>query len=154
MTTKDAIFRELKYALAGAGGALEGLIAQNHIKMDVRIQPSSSQSEDDYPWLIFRRVTGEENKVRYSRERFEIELIGLQSSATKGDDRLELIRNALLDHFGEKIKTWGKFDADGIADANGGLRMKAVCIDTVDMSEVETKEKVQILMFAFTHVRA
>ncbi len=154
MTTKDALFREIKYALAGEGGALEGLLEQSHIKMDVRIQPSSSQSESDYPWLIFRRVTWEENKVRYSRERFEIELIGLQSSPTKGDDLLELIKNALIDHFAGRVKTWGKFAEDGTVDTDGGLRMKAVFIDTVDMSEHETKEKVQILMFAFTHVRA
>lgn len=154
MTTKDAIYRELKFGLAGAGGALDGLIAQNHIKMDVRIQSSSMQSEDDYPWIIFRRVILEENDVRYSRERYEIELIGLQSSGSKGDDLLEEIRNALVDHFAGKLKTWGKFTADGTAEPDGGLKMKSVYLDSVDMSEFETKEKVHLLMFAFTHVRA
>ncbi len=154
MTTKDAIFRELRYGLAGSGGALEGLIDPLRIKMDVRIQPDSEQSDDDYPWLIFRRITSsEDNAVRYARERYEFELIGKISSEDKNDDLLEQIRDALIDHFAGKMKTWGKFTEDGTADPSGGLKMRAMYMDSVDMTEFNSNEKVQILMFTFTHIR-
>lgn len=154
MTTKDAIYREMKYALAGSGGGWDGLVEQDHIKLDVRIQPSSSQSDDDYPWVIFRRLVSEEdNQVRYAKERFEVVLVGRISSASKGDDLLEEMREALIDHFAGKTQTWGKFEADGSVDADGGLKMKAVYLETVESAETDIAEKAQVLTFAFTHVR-
>lgn len=155
MTIKDALFRELRYGLCGAGGALEGLVAPDHVVLDERPEVSATRAEDDYPWLIFRRTTnGEDNQVNYSRARIEMELVGQSTSAEKGDDLLEQINYALRDAFGGKVKTWGKYTANGAADPNGGLRLRCFYMDTVEGVERETKEKWQIVIFIFTFLRA
>lgn len=153
MTTKECLYRELRYGLCA--GALSGLVAGDHIAMDLRPTPSAQRSESDYPWLIFRRVTeGEDNQVAYQRERFEIVLIGLHESSTKGDDLLEQVKDAIKGHFAGKRKTWGKFDANGNADSGGGVKLKCVYLDTADSFSDDLDEKVQIMQFIFTRVRA
>lgn len=154
MTTKEVLYREIRYGLCGSGGALENLLAGDHVKMDLRPEVSETRSESDYPWLIFRRVSeSEDNQVQYQRERIEIELIGLHASATKGDDLLEQIKDAIKDHFMGKRKTWGKFDENGNADANGGEKLKAFYVDTVDGYSEGLDEKYQIMIWIFTRVR-
>lgn len=154
MKIKDALFREIKYAVCGAGGALQGIVAADHVKLDARLSPSSLRDEADYPWLVFRRVrNAENNQVKYARVEVEIEAIGLRSSAAKGDDLLEEIREALIDHFAGKRKTWGKFTVAGDADPDGGLLMTAEYQDTVEGYDEKTQEKYHTLTFSFTYLR-
>jgi hypothetical protein len=149
MSIKDAIYRELRYS-----PVLMGLVDGSNIKLDMRSDVDALRQESSYPIVIFRRVIStEHNGVRVAQERIEIELIGLQSSATKGDDRLEQIREAIINYFAGKRLTWGKFDANGNADPSGGLRMTARYVNTVDGFSEELDEKVQILLFDFSFVR-
>ena len=149
MSIKDAIYRELRY-----GAVLTGLVDGKNIKQDMRSDVDSSRQEGSYPIVIFRRIINtEHNRVRAAQERIEIELIGLQSSAAKGDDLLEQIREAIIDYFAGKRLTWGKFDASGNPDPNGGLRMTARYVNTVEGFSEEMDEKVQILLFDFSFVR-
>lgn len=149
MSIKNAIYRELRY-----GPALSGLVDGKCIKQDMRSDVDAARQEGSYPLVIFRRVINtEQNDVRLSQERIEIELIGLQSSAAKGDDLLEQIREAIIDHFAGKRMTWGKYDDSGNPDPSGGLRMTARYVNTVDGFSEEMDEKVQILLFDFSFVR-
>lgn len=115
---------------------------------------SSEKDEADYPWVIFRRITeSEDNRIPYARERFEIEIIGLRSSATKGDAILEPIKNAIKDHFKGTIKTIGKFTADGTPDPDGGIRVKSRYVDTVEGYDQTLKEKSLIMIFFLSYIR-
>jgi len=150
----DAIYRELRFELAGTGGSLEGLVAQDHIKLDRRSTVSSARAESDYPWIIFLwSESSEDNRVRYVREKIEIALIGLQSSPTRGDALLEEMRVALIDHFAGKRRRWGKFDEDGAADPDGGLLMGCEYVSTAEAFDGNLEEKMHILSFTFTRVR-
>lgn len=150
MTIKDAVYRELRF-----GGVLAGLVDGANIKQDLRNEVDEARDEGSYPIVVFRRVTSpEDNQVKFASARIEIELIGLVSSATKGDDLLEQAREAIIDHFAGKHATWGKFEADGTADPDGGLRMKAVYVDTVDGFSEELDEKIQLVLFDFSYLRA
>lgn len=149
MTIKDAIYRELCF-----GPALRGLVDASQIKQDMRGEVDALRKEGSYPIVIFRRVvSSERNDVRAAQERIEIELIGLQSSASKGDDLLEKIREAIIDYFEGKRMTWGKFDANGTPDPNGGLRIAARYVNTIEGFSEEMDEKVQILLFDFSFIR-
>ena len=149
MSIKDAIYRELRF-----GPVLTGLVDGTKIKQDMRSDVDALRKEGSYPIVIFRRVINtEQNDVRIAQERIEIELIGLQSSATKGDDALEQIREAIMNYFAGKRVTWGKYDANGAPNPNGGLRMTARYVNTVDGFSEEMDEKVQILLFDFSFVR-
>jgi hypothetical protein len=149
MSIKDAIYRELRY-----GPVLTGLVDGAKIKQDMRSDVDALRQEGSYPIVIFRRVINtEQNKVHVAQERIEMELIGLQSSATKGDDRLEQIRETIINYFAGKRMTWGKYDANGTPNPNGGLRMSAHYVNTVDGFSEEMDEKVQILLFDFSFVR-
>lgn len=150
MSIKDAIYRELRYS-----PVLTGLVDGKNIKQDMRSDVDALRQENSYPIVIFRRVVStEHNSVRVAQERIEIELIGLQSSATKGDDRLEQIRETIMNYFAGKRLTWGKYDANGNPDPSGGLRMTARYVNTVDGFSEELDEKVQIMLFDFSFVRA
>lgn len=149
MTIKDAIYRELRY-----GPVLTGLVGGENIKQDMRSDVDAARQEGNYPIVVFRRVVStEDNSVRAAQERIEIELIGLQSSAAKGDDLLEQIREAIIDHFEGKRMTWGKFDADGNPDPDGGLRMSARYVNTAEGFSEDLDEKIQILLFDFSFIR-
>lgn len=154
MTIKDALFREFKFGLCGPGGALDGLVAQDHIKLDTRGTPSQTRAESDYPWIIFRRITNtENNQVRYSRERIEVEIIGLLSSATKGDDLLETIQTAIRDHFSGLSDRWGAYNEDGTPDPDGGLPMKGIYLSTIEDFTEDPHEKAQVMIFLFAFLR-
>lgn len=149
MRIKDAIYRELRY-----GTVLTGLVSGGNIKLDMRSSVNATRSESAYPFVVFRRVSGtEDNQVRAADERIEIEAIGLRSSANVGDDKLEQIRDALIDHFAGKHKTYGKFDANGNADPTGGLKLSARYVNTVEGFSDDLEEKVQILLFDFAYIR-
>ena len=150
MSIKDAIYRELRY-----GSVLTGLVSGTQIKQDMRSDIDASRQEGNYPLVIFRRVINtEHNAVCVSQERIEIELIGLQSSSTKGDDLLEQIREAIIDYFAGKRVTWGKYDENGNPDPNGGLLMTARYVNTVEGFSEELDEKVQVLLFDFSFIRS
>lgn len=149
MTIKDAIYRELCF-----GPVLQPFTNGSHVKQDMRSEVDAMRKEGTYPIVIFRRVvSSERNDVRAAQERIEIELIGLQSSAAKGDDFLERMREAIIDHFEGKRRTWGKFDAEGNPDPTGGLRMAARYVNTIEGFSEELDEKVQILLFDFSFIR-
>lgn len=153
MTIKTALYRELKYNLCGSGGALYGLVSSSRVKLDMRT--NVDRTEANYPWIIFRRVTeGENNFVEYAGERFEIEIIGLRSSATKGDTLLEQIKDAIKDHFKGTHKTIGKYTANGTADPTGGLKVRARYFDTVEGFDETLEEKAHIMIFFFTYIRS
>jgi len=155
VNTKDALWREIAYGLCGAGGLLESYAEQDHVVLDMRLNPDSAKSEADYHWIVLRRVTAaEDNRIRYRGERYEIELLGLRSSATKGDDALEAMQDIVIDHFSGKVKTFGKFTADGTPDPTGGLKLKVRYIDTAEGFDQEFDEKAHILMFMVHHVRS
>ncbi len=155
MTIKDALWREVKYKLCGAGGLLEDLVAQDHVCVDARDDIDAENDPEDYPWLIISRVTRTEpNPVRYPRERFQFEAIGLLRDTTVGDDRLEQIMDILQNYFGNKHATIGKFTATGGTDTNGGLRVKGEYVQTTDAFSSDEQEKVQIVEFAFGYIRA
>ncbi len=153
MQLVDALYRELKFGLAGAGGALDGLVAQSHIKQDMRETVNGTRPESDYPWIIFSEITENEDKVNYARHRYEIEIIGLRNSATKGDALLRGIRDILLDHFKHKRKTWGKFDEDGNADADGGVLATCSYGGSINGFDEAVTEKRYLLTFVFAFVR-
>ncbi|MDB5344262.1 MAG: hypothetical protein JWP89_2639 [Schlesneria sp.] len=154
MTIIDAIYRELRFGLCGTGGALENLVAEDHIKQDMRNTIDSGKAPATYPWIIFRRITeSENNQIRYSRERFEIEIIGLRSSPTKGDGLIEQIKDAIKDHFAGKLKTFGKFTSEGMADPDGGLKLKSFYSDTTEGYDVTLTEKAKIMVFFFSYIR-
>lgn len=153
VTIKDALFRELKYGLCGSGGTLESLMSATNIEMDMRTN-APAPVDGSYPFIVFRSVNNfEDNQINYTRERVEIELIGLRSSPTKGDDLLQQMRDLIKDHFMGRFKTIGKFTANGAADPNGGLKVKAVYINTVEGFDESLKEKAHIMIFIFTAVR-
>jgi len=155
VNTKDALWREIAYGLCGAGGLLASYARQDHVVLDMRLTPDSLMAESDYHWIILRRVTAvEDNRVRYRGERYEIELLGLRSSATKGDDALEAMQDILIDHFAGKVKTFGKFTSNGTADPSGGLKLKVRYIDTAEGFDETMEEKAHILMFMVHYVRS
>jgi hypothetical protein len=155
VTVKDALFRELKYNLCGAGGALDGILSPARVKLDARLSPSSERAEDDYPWLVFRLAKQtEDDPIRYATATVEIAVIGLRSSAAKGDDLLESIRGKLIDHFAGKRKTWGQFQEDGSPDDAQGLRMSCAYQDTVEALDATLMEKFYIMVFNFAYLRA
>lgn len=155
MNTKDALWREIAYGLCGDGGLLGPYAGPDHVVLDMRLSSDSAKSESDYHWIVLRRVTAaEDNRIRYRGERYEIELLGLRSSATKGDDALEAMGSILVDHFAGKVKTFGKFSADGTPDPSGGLKLKCRYIDTAEGFDETMEEKAHILMFMVHHVRS
>jgi hypothetical protein len=135
------------------GPVLTGLVDPSHIKLDMRNSPSKTKADSDYPYIVFRSVTTMENSVQFVRDRVEIEIIGLRSSATTGDDALETIREAIMNYFAWEQKTWGKFNADGTPNPSGGLRLKCIPISKVEGFNQELDEKVHILMFLFNYTR-
>jgi hypothetical protein len=149
----DALYREIKYGLAGTGGGLFGKVSKDHIKQDMRPTVDGQKRDSDYPWLIFSEVTENEDKVRYARHRYEIEIIGLRNSATKGDALLRQVRGILMDHFNYKRKTWGKFAADGTPDANGGVLATCSYAGSINGFDESTVEKRYILSLVFAFVR-
>jgi hypothetical protein len=149
----DALFRELKFGLAGSGGLLDGKVAQSHIKQDMRQTVDQERAESDYPWIIFSEITENEDQVNYARHRYEVEIIGLRNSATKGDALLREIRGILLDHFKCKHRTWGKFDADGNADPSGGVKAKCSYGGSINGFDEGMVEKRYLLTFVFAFVR-
>lgn len=145
----------MKYGLCANAGELVGIVSGTNIKLDMRNTPSIGRTDADYPAIVFRRVTSSENnQVNYARERIEIEIIGLRSSSTVGDDTLESIREILLNHFSGIQRTWGKFLADGTADPTGGLRLHCNYISTVEGFSQELDEKAHILIFLFNYLRS
>ncbi len=144
---KTALYRELRF-----GPTLAGLMDQTKIKLDMRLEPTT-KTDAEYPEIVFRSVTQLENQVQYVRERVEIEIIGLRSSTTTGEAKLEQIRTAIMDEFPWQTKTWGKYAADGTPDPNGGLRLQCMFINKVEGFNSEFDEKVYILMFLFTYLR-
>jgi len=154
VTIKDALFREIKYGLCGASGTLNGIVDPSHIKLDMRNVPSKTKADSDYPYIVFRSVTNLENQVQFARDRVEIEIIGLRSSANTGDDTLETVRNAVMNWFAWKQQTWGKFLEDGTTDPNGGLRLKCIYLSKVEGFSQELDEKSHIMLFLFTYMRA
>lgn len=121
----------------------------------MRSVPSKTKAESDYPQLVFRRVMRtEDNAVNYSRERIEIEIIGLRSSAAKGDSLIEIIRTVIVKEFSAQTKTWGKYDAGGTPDPNGGLRLHCQYLSTTEGFSSELDEKAHVLLFLFAFVRA
>jgi hypothetical protein len=150
LTLKDALYRELKY-----GPTLSGLVDPAKIKMDVRLEPDSSQSEAEYPYLIFRRVNGPvQDDIGMVKETIEIELIGKISSGTKGDDLLEQIKDGLITKFAGHRKTWGKYTANGVADPSGGLKAAVAHLDSTDAFDDQIDEKIQTLTFVFAYLRS
>jgi hypothetical protein len=155
MTCKDAVYRQLLY-----GSTLDGLLAAGafrlgHLKQDMRLEPDQEQSDDEYPWVIFRRVSWEkDDRTGVVTEVIEFELIGKQSSATKGDDLLEQIKDALVSTFGGKHQTWGKYDEDGNADPSGGKRMRSSHQDTSESFDSDLDEKIQLVTFRFAYKEA
>jgi hypothetical protein len=125
---------------------------QAHIKLDMRNEPPN-KTDADYPAIVFRTVTQMENQVQYVRERVEIELIGLQSSETTGEELLEQLREAVMNAFAWQTKTWGKFTADGTPDPTGGLRLQCSFVSKVEGFNKDFDEKVYILLFFFTYLR-
>lgn len=154
MTIFDAIYRELRYGLCGTGGALEGVVLPSSIKQDMRNTITSDKSVTAYPWIIFRRVDeSEQNQIRHTKERFEFEIIGLRSSPTKGESAIESVKDALKDHFMGKLKTFGKFSADGTPDPTGGMKLKTQYINTVEGYDETLQEKAKIMMFYISYIR-
>lgn len=153
MTIKDAIYRELKYNLCGSGGLLDGLVAADHVQLDVRPDIDANKDPADYPWVIFSRAseTGD-NKVGYTRDRYVIEVIGLLYDADKGDALLEQVKGILKRFFRGKMKTIGKYTAAGVADPNGGLKLACEYINTVEGYDHEDREKMHMLQFAFSYL--
>jgi len=152
MTCKDALYRELVY-----GTVFDGLLSldhrETHIKADVRIEPDEEQDEDDYPWLIFRRIDRRINpNSGVARDMYEFEWITKLSSPTKGDDLIEVLNLRLVTHFNGKRKTWGKFDDDGNPDASGGLLMTATSPEGTDAFDDEIDEKNQMATIAFAYL--
>lgn len=155
LTIKDALYRELRYGVCGVGGPLHGILDPANIKLDMRNVPSATKSDAEYPWCIFRRVTeSEDNQVNYDRARIEIELVGLRSSATKGDDLLEQMKDIVKDYFKNQTKTWGQFQEDGTPDATTGLRMKGIYLSGTEGFSGELDEKVHLLIFSFNYLRS
>ncbi len=129
-------------------------MAPERVKLKARSGPTQ-KTDDEYPWIIFRRITeNENNQVKHAGPRVEISIIGLRGSATKGDDLLESIKDTLKDYFMDKTKTWGKYAADGTPDPSGGLRMRAYYISTVDDWVEELDETAQTMIWRFTYLRS
>lgn len=154
MSIKVSLYRELRFGLCGAGGVLENLVSPANVKQDRRNTPPSDRQESNYPYLLFRRVTAsEDNDVDYARERIEIEAVGLFSSATVGDDRLEDIREALASHFSGRRRTIGQFRADGTPDAAEGVTVACNYVSTVEGFDEDYQEKAHIHIFIFHLLR-
>lgn len=150
MTSKDAIFRELLY-----GSTLDVYMPTaddfrlNHLEEGSRPDPESDRDEDEYPWLIFRRVS--EPTIRngvVQEDIFEFEGIGLQKHATKGDDLLESMKDSLKTLFHGR-KTYGKYDEDGNADPDGGLKMTAAYLGCTEEDDDDLGEKSFIMTIRF-----
>ncbi len=153
MTIKDAFWREIKYELCGSGGALEDLVSQDHVAVDARDDIDAEQNEDDYPWIIITRIIRtEENDTAWTRDRLQVEMIGLLRSADKGDDFLESVGKIIKNHFIGKHKTIAKFLENGTADPTGGMRVKTEYINTVDGFTQDVREKSLLLEFAAHHM--
>lgn len=154
ISIKEALYREIKYKMCGVGGVLYGLVSATRIKLDMRNSPTT-KTDAEYPWIVFRRITeSENNQVNYSRNRIEIEVIGLRSSATKGDDLLEQIKDIIKDYFKDQTRTWGQFTSTGTPDAATGLRMKGIFMNAVEGFNQDMDEKAHILVFLFTYLRS
>ncbi len=154
MTIIEAVYREVAFGLCGTGGALEELVDSDKVEQDMRTD-APAHTDENYPYILFRSVNdAEDNQVNHQAERVEIEVIGLRSSPAVGDDLLVRIRDIIKDHFQGKQKTWGKFDQDGGALPNGGLKMRCHYINAVPGFDNLLKEKVWIMMFRFSTIRA
>jgi len=152
---KDAIYRELRFGPVFNGLMDGAAFRRANIKMDMRSVPSATKADADYPYVVFRRISRTElTQVSYDRERIEIEVIGLQGSATKGDELLEGMENALIDRFGGKSGRWGAFTTDGTPDPTGGLPMKGIYLTSNDGYTGELHEKSRVLVFLFAYLRA
>ena len=153
MTFKECLYRELKY-----GTALASFFPtagdRARIKMDLRLQADEPLSEENYPWLVFRRIGMQvDDRTGVVKETVEMDLIGKMSSATKNDDLLEQMKEALISHFGGKRMTFGKFTEDGTADPSGGMKMNSSHLESQDAFDDVFDEKVITLTFAFAYVR-
>jgi len=153
MTIKDALYREFKYGLCGIGGVLHGLVDPTRVKHYLRNRPSATKKSTEYPYIVFRRVTKSQNKVRYTRERVEVEIIGLQADSKVGDDMLEQIEEILITYMDDTTKKWGQFTSSGTPDSTQGLGMTCRHISSVEGYSPEMDEKAHILIFAFYYLR-
>ncbi len=142
---KDALSRELKF------NVLVGLVDPDNIRLDMQLHASSDKS--DYPFVLFRRITSsEDNRIRYARERIEIEVVGRHLDPNAGDDQVEAICDAILRAFAGKHRTWGKFNADGTPNNAIGLRMRCRHINTIPDNDDE--EVAQLIILMFTYIRS
>lgn len=143
VTFKEALFRELR-------AVLSSLVADGHIVLDERLTYSNDDS--DYPWVIIRRITdSEDNCVRAVRDRWEIEVICRTSSATKGADLAEDIRDTIREAFSGQGRRLGAFDSDGDALPESGIIARCFFVNYVPFTEGdETGERIG---YAFSYVR-
>lgn len=155
MTLKEALWREIKYGMCGAGGVWENTVDPDHVCVDARDDIDAENDPDDYPWLVIGRIVKTEHStVQRARERMGFAAIALLRHATKNDDLLETMMTDLQDHFQGTHKTIGKFDEDGTPNANVGLRVACEFINATDGFSENEEEKVQIGEFAFAYNRA
>ena len=148
LTIQEALSRELRY-----GEALDGLVDPGNVHMEMRL--SATRDPSAYPAVIFRRITSsEDNRVRYARERWEIEVIGQLTNPDTGDDALEAIKESLLEQFAGKHRTFGAFDSDGTENPYTGLRMKCFHVNTLEFIDEDIDEKAHIHIFVFTYIRS
>lgn len=155
MTLKEAIWREIKFGMCGAGGVWDDVVDPDHVCLDARDDIDAENAETDYPWVIIgRMIKTQPQSIGRVSDRMAIATIGLLRSEDKGDDLLEQLQEDLEDHFHDKHMTIGKFSATGVAEPNGGLRVHGRYINTTDGFSENEDEKVQIGEFAFAYTRA
>lgn len=148
MTPKDGIFREIKYALCRDGG-LAGLVSPDRVKLDARLSPASDRA--GYPWIVFRVTTVESlDLIRHATATVEMTVIGRRAD---GEELIERVRVALLDHFAGKRKRWGQYAADGTPDPAGGFLMTAAYRDTAEALDQTMREKHCVLLWDFAYLR-
>lgn len=152
---KLSIYKEIKFGLIASGGDLAGILKKENFRLDQRPELSQERNPDDYPWLIFYRVVaGEQQDIKWRRERFIFELIGLSGASGKDDVLLEQMHDIILDHFSFEKKRIGGYTGTGDVDATLGHIVKPMYIDTADGSFEGMSEKRQLMQFAFSGVRA
>jgi len=135
---KVALYRELR-----------NLLPQMDISLDQR---NISSLQDRGPQLVMRRImSGESNLVRYTRERWELELIWRVGSPDFGEPEEEAVGETVIDHFAGKVFTMGLFNADGVPVSQGGYRVRCRFINTVRLQG--ERENVMILILIFHYVR-
>lgn len=141
MTLLDALYRELCF-----GAVLEGLVAADHIHLDMRLHPEPGGVA---PWVIFGRITNTEHpNLPYVRDRFEFEVVVPRQNETTTD----AICAALFDLFHDKHRTIGAYTEAGVPNGEG-LRVRGHHIHTVDNFEMTLQEKSSLMIFALTYLR-